>query len=118
FNGPLVLASSLPSDGASTAALAQVRRAVSRDPDVAFVSRPELSPRRDAATLTVVPRTSPQDQATTDLVSRLRDDVLPAAARGTQLDVHVGGATAMLQDLADRIAERLPLFIALVVGLS
>jgi putative drug exporter of the RND superfamily len=118
FNGPLVLASSLPSDGASTAALAQVRHAVSRDPDVAFVSRPELSPRRDAATLTVVPRTSPQDQATTDLVSRLRDDVLPAATRGTQLDVHVGGATAMLQDLADRIAERLPLFIALVVGLS
>jgi RND superfamily putative drug exporter len=85
---------------------------------VAFVSRPQLSPQRDAATLTVVPRTSPQDQATTDLVSRLRDDVLPAATRGTQLDVHVGGATATLQDLADRIAERLPLFIALVVGLS
>ena len=32
--------------------------------------------------------------------------------------MHVGGATATFEDLADRIAERLPLFIALVVGLS
>jgi RND superfamily putative drug exporter len=118
FNGPLVLAASLPRDGSSTAALAQVRSAVSRDRDVAFVSPAQVSPKRDAATLTVVPRTSPQDQATTDLVTRLRDDVLPTATRGTQLRVHVGGATATLQDLADRIASRLPIFIALVVGLS
>ena len=117
FNGPLVLAAALP-DGSSTTALAQVRRAVSRDRDVAFVSPAQLSPQRDAATLTVVPRSSPQDQATTDLVTRLRDDVLPTATRDTQLHVHVGGATATLQDLADRIAERLPIFIALVVGLS
>jgi len=33
-------------------------------------------------------------------------------------NVHVGGATATLDDLAARIADRLPLFIALVVGLS
>jgi RND superfamily putative drug exporter len=118
FNAPLVLAASLPEDGTSTAALADVRRAVSRDRDVAFVSRPQLSPQRDAATLTVVPRSSPQAQATSDLVTRLRDEVLPAATRGTPLHVHVGGATATLQDLADRIAARLPIFIALVVGLS
>ena len=43
---------------------------------------------------------------------------LPAAAAGTGVAVYVGGATATFEDLADRIAERLPLFIALVVGLS
>jgi RND superfamily putative drug exporter len=118
FNGPLVLATSLPRDASSAANLAQVRRAVSADRGVAFVSPARLSPRRDAATLMVVPRTSPQDQATTELVTRLRADVLPAATSGTKLDFHVGGATATLQDLADRIAERLPIFIALVVGLS
>ena len=34
------------------------------------------------------------------------------------MNVYVGGATATLQDLADKIASRLPIFIAMVVGLS
>ena len=44
--------------------------------------------------------------------------MLPGATRGSQVDVYVGGATATFQDLADKIASRLPIFIALVVGLS
>jgi putative drug exporter of the RND superfamily len=51
-------------------------------------------------------------------VDRLRNDVLPAATAGTAVDVYVGGATAIFEDLADKIASRLPVFIALVVGLS
>jgi putative drug exporter of the RND superfamily len=34
------------------------------------------------------------------------------------VEVYVGGATAIFEDLADKIASRLPVFIALVVGLS
>jgi putative drug exporter of the RND superfamily len=68
--------------------------------------------------MTVIPKSSPQDERTTELVDRLRDDVLPAATRGSHVDVYVGGATATFQDLADKIASRLPIFIALVVGLS
>ena len=85
---------------------------------MAFVSPPQPSPRGDAAVLNVIPKSSPQDQRTTDLVERLRDDVLPGATRGSQVNVYVGGATATLQDLADKIAGRLPIFIAMVVGLS
>src|SRR3954451_20394470 len=104
FSGPLVLAVS------GTDSVAQVRSIAARTPDVAFVSEPTIAPHGDAATLTVIPRTSPQDPRTSALVSRLRAE-LPS-------NVHVGGATATLDDLADRIADRLPLFIALVVGLS
>jgi RND superfamily putative drug exporter len=104
FSGPLVLAVS------GTDSLTQVRRVAERTPDVAYVSPPQVSPRGDAATLTVIPRSSPQDPRTSRLVERLRAE-LPA-------NVHVGGATATLDDLAGRIAGRLPLFIALVVGLS
>jgi putative drug exporter of the RND superfamily len=82
------------------------------------VSPPQPSPRGDAAVLNVIPKSSPQDQATTDLVQRLRDDVLPGATRDSRVNVYLGGATATLQDLADKIAGRLPLFIAMVVGLS
>jgi len=118
FNGPLVLAATTPRDGSGEATVTAVQRAVAGDPDVAVVSPPEPSPRGDAAVLNVIPKSSPQDERTTELVDRLRDDVLPGATRGSQVDVHVGGATATLQDLADKIAGRLPIFIAMVVGLS
>ena len=118
FNGPLVLAATTPTDGSGDATLNRVQQAVADDPDVAFVSPAQPSPNGDAAVLNVIPKSSPQDERTSQLVDRLRDDVLPAATRGTPVDVHVGGATATLQDLADKIAGRLPIFIAMVVGLS
>jgi RND superfamily putative drug exporter len=118
FNGPLVLAATTPTDGSGKATLSRIQRAVAQDPDVAFASPPQPSPRGDAAVLNVIPKSSPQDQATTDLVKRLRDDVLPGATRDSRVNVYVGGATATLQDLADKIASRLPVFIAMVVGLS
>jgi RND superfamily putative drug exporter len=118
FNGPLVLAATTPGDGSGQAILDTVERAVAADRDVAVVSPAERSPTGDAAVLNVIPKSSPQDERTTQLVERLRDDVLPAATAGSQVDVYVGGATATLQDLADKIASRLPIFIAMVVGLS
>jgi putative drug exporter of the RND superfamily len=118
FNGPLVLAATTPNDGSGQPTLTRVERAVAADRDVAVVSPAELSPAGDAAVLNVIPKSSPQDERTTELVDRLRDKVLPAATRGSQLDVYVGGATATLQDLADKIASRLPIFIGMVVGLS
>jgi putative drug exporter of the RND superfamily len=118
FNGPLVLAATTPADGSGKTTLTRVQQAVAKDRDVAFVSPAQPSPDGDAAVLNVIPRSSPQDERTTDLVTRLRDDVLPGATRGSQVDVYVGGATATLQDLADKIAGRLPIFIAMVVGLS
>ena len=66
----------------------------------------------------VVPTTAPQDAATTDLVNRLRDDVLPAATAGTGLDVAVAGGVAIGVDFTDYLSERLPYFFAAVLGLS
>jgi RND superfamily putative drug exporter len=76
------------------------------------------SPRGDAATITVTPTTSPQDERTSELVSTLRDDVIPAVAADSSVDVYVGGNTATQEDMADKIAERLPLFIGAVVILA
>jgi RND superfamily putative drug exporter len=118
FNGPLVLAATTPTDGSGKQALSRIQQAVAADRDVAFVSPAQPSPSGDAAVLNVIPKSSPQDERTTELVNRLRDGVLPSATRGSQVHVYVGGATATLQDLADKIASRLPVFIAMVVGLS
>jgi RND superfamily putative drug exporter len=77
-----------------------------------------LNPDGDTAVITVVPTTGPQDSETVDLVTTLRDDVLPRATEGSGVSVHVGGVTAASIDSSDNIAKRLPLLIGGVVLLS
>lgn len=118
FNGTLLLAGSLPTGRDSGPALERLHRAVERTDGVAAVSDPTPSPRGDAATITVTPTTAPQDERTSELVSTLRGDVIPAATEGSGVEVYVGGNTATQGDMADKIAERLPVFIGAVVILS
>ncbi|MFD3312125.1 MMPL family transporter [Streptomyces sp. NPDC058694] len=72
----------------------------------------------DTAYLSVVPTSSPQSERTSDLVDRLRDDVLPRAEAGTTLDLQVGGMTAGYDDFAAVIVGKLPLFVGVVIGLG
>jgi putative drug exporter of the RND superfamily len=104
--------------GASEGALDQIGAAVAETPGVAAVVPASLNPDGDTAVITVVPTTGPQDSETVDLVTTLRDDVLPQAADGTGVSVHVGGVTATSIDSSDNIAKRLPLLIGGVVLLS
>ena len=78
------------------------------------MSEPVVNEAGDAATLTVIPRTAPQDEATSRLVSHLREQVIPASGARA----YVGGATATFDDMSGRVSERLPVFIGAVVGLS
>ncbi len=66
----------------------------------------------------VVPDSAPQSQRTSDLVDRLRTEVLPRAETGTSLDIHVGGVTASYDDFADVIVGKLPLFVGVVISLG
>ncbi len=112
-NGPLLLTVELPDGGAK--ALEELSGDLRATDGVAAVSPPRLNEAGDAAVLTVVPTTGPQDTATEDLIRTLRDDVIPAA---TGLDVHVGGFTATAIDSTDDVVSRLPLLIGGVVLLS
>jgi RND superfamily putative drug exporter len=116
-NGPLVIAADLPnpSGKAKVDALAQRLRS---EPAVAFVAPPRINEEGDAALLTVIPKGSPQDPAVEDLVHRLRDDLIPQAFGGSGIEAEVGGVTAALEDQSNYILNRMPLFIAGVVGLS
>jgi putative drug exporter of the RND superfamily len=119
FNGPLSLAVA-PANGGKLddADMAGLRAAVAKTPNVKAVGEPRLNPAGDAAIISVTPRTSPQDVATSDLVHRLRDTTIPPAERAAGLQVYVGGPTAILEDLSAKISARLPLFIGVVIGLS
>ncbi|MBN2622373.1 MAG: MMPL family transporter [Acidimicrobiales bacterium] len=119
FNGPLLLSVELTGDAAAdAAALDALGQGLAADPAVAVVAPPEVNDAGDAAIVTVVPTDAPQDEATTELVHRLRDDVVPAALDGTGSEAYIGGLTAVFIDLSDKVASRLPVFIAAVVGLS
>ncbi|ALV33353.1 MMPL family transporter [Streptomyces sp. CdTB01] len=72
----------------------------------------------DTAFFTIVPTSEPQSQKTSDLVDRLRTEVLPRAETGTALDLHVGGVTASYDDFAGVIVGKLPLFVGVVIGLG
>ena len=119
FNGPLLLVAALP-DGADDADLQAITDAVAADRGVAFVS-PASRNDENAPTAVVwnlIPTTSPQDEATTELVDRLRDDVLPSVERPSGLDVKVTGTVAVNVDFSDYLTSRLPYFFGAVLLLS
>jgi RND superfamily putative drug exporter len=117
FNGPLLVAAQLPTRH-DTVAVSRLQTAVAATPGVASVAPPRLNPSGEVATLTVYPRSSPQAYATTQLVERLRGQVVPTVAAQTGLKVYVGGVTAGSVDFAKTLGQKLPLFIGVVVLLS
>ncbi|WP_374112550.1 MMPL family transporter [Streptomyces sp. CC210A] len=116
-NGPLTLVAEL--DGAADrVAMNELPGQLRATAGVDSVGPVTYSGNGSTATVTVVPDSAPQSQQTSDLVERLRTDVLPAAEQGTTLDVHVGGITAAYDDFAQVIIGKLPLFVGVVIALG
>jgi RND superfamily putative drug exporter len=116
-NGPLVIAAELPDSGAKetvNALAADLRQ----EDGVAYVPPVRFNADDSAAIVTVIPTTSPQDEATTELVEHLRGTVIPAAVGNSDVNALVGGVNAALEDQSTYITDRIPLFIIGVVGLS
>jgi putative drug exporter of the RND superfamily len=119
FNGPLILAAELP-EGTSPGDLAAITNAAAADPGVEFVSEPRPNdPEAPTAVMwELVPTSGPQDEATTDLVKRLRDEALPPAEDATGVDVAVTGNVAVNVDFSHYLSSRLPYFFTAVLALS
>ncbi|KAB2350376.1 MMPL family transporter [Actinomadura rudentiformis] len=113
FNGPLLVVT----DGAPQAAAAATR-ALNGTPGIRAAADPMPTPDGKAATVLVFPASAPQDKETSDLVGTLRDDVLPKLSAQNGAQYLVGGATAASEDYSGKVSDRLPLFMAIVVGLS
>ena len=132
FNGPLLVVARLPHEAhasprpgvAEATSVVQsrgaesLRSAIAAAPGVSAVAPPKLNPAGTVATITVYPRSSPQALATTELVHRLRDRVVPPIEARTGAKVYVGGVTAGAVDFANTLGHKLPLFIGVVVLLS
>ena len=120
FNGPLLIVTDMTSAPAERRgpALEAIRAALSSWPGIVQVSRPVVNPTGDTATLTAIPSSAPQDEATQQLIHDLRRRVLPSATADTGMRAYVAGQTAASIDIGDRLRERMPLFFGAVLGLS
>jgi putative drug exporter of the RND superfamily len=116
FNGPLVIAASLP--GGQASAVESLQAKVAGTPGIAFATPARFSTSGRDAEIIAFPTTSPQSAQTEALVNTLRDRVIPAATAGTGVQAYVGGETAGSVDASSYLSSRLPWVIAVVLLLS
>jgi RND superfamily putative drug exporter len=115
FNANMQVVAQLERAG-DASQLAPLQSAIRDWPGVAAVSPAVMGLNRQTGVFVVIPKTAPQDQATTKLVKDLRSKVIPAAIRGSAVQVaYIGGATGAFIDFSKVLSDKLPLFIGVVV---
>ena len=115
FNGPIPIVIDVNGDAGAPQ---RVYEGVRNLEGVASAAEPQLNDAETVALVFVTPDSAPQDEATEQLVDRLRSDVAPAATEGGDAAVYVSGLNAAFIDIADRIMERLPLFLLYIIGVT
>ena len=118
FSAPIVLTIQGAPAGELLGAANALGDQLADDDGVARVSPAVVNETGDTAVLTLVATTSPQDEATENLVDTLRQTAVPAATAGTGLSVDVGGMAAANLDITRGVADRLPLFFGGVLLVS
>jgi RND superfamily putative drug exporter len=120
FNGPLQIVAETTTP-AQAATMEQLAATIQGQHGVAVVTPVTAIPEKDGsqvALFVVYPTSAPQDAATTELIDRLRERVIPAALGSSGPTIYVGGITAIFADFATVLNGKLPVFIGAVVLLS
>ena len=113
--GPMVVAVDLSRDRSVVEPLVS---ALAADPGIASAAAAPVEATSDVAVIIAQPTTSPQDAETARTLDRMRSEVLPAVLASSPATAHVGGYTATMSDLSQRVEERLPIFLVAVVAMS
>ncbi len=115
-NGPLAVVVVLPKQSASAdnTLLSNMRSAVAKTAGVASVGPAAVNSAMTTAVFNVVPTTRPQAQATTNLVTTLRDTVLSKQ----KVTTYVTGSTAGSVDFTKRITQRLIWLVLAVIAIA
>jgi RND superfamily putative drug exporter len=121
FSGPLELVAPVHTSS-DRVTFASVVTAVAHTPGVAEVTGTKILPAGPGhpavAVAQAYPTGSPQDASTSNLITHLRNTVIPETVQGASPTVYVGGQTALADDQATQLAAKLPLFVGAVVALS
>jgi putative drug exporter of the RND superfamily len=85
-------------------------------PNVASIGTPIPNPDHDLALVTVTPKTGPNDPATAQLISRIRQ-VVAVGKKDYGLDTFVTGQTALNIDISAKLSAALPAYLAVIIVL-
>ncbi|MGW0603194.1 MMPL family transporter [Streptomyces sp. NPDC002644] len=114
FNGRLMAVVSADTPNATKAAVQDVAALLPDVKGVAAVAPPQFNQDGTTALVAVIPTTGPTDPVTEDTVHAIRGKV--ADVQGA--DVALTGMTAIGIDISEKLADALPVYLLLVVGLS
>ena len=115
FNGPIPIVVDVNGD---TQAPQAIHDRVQGLDGVASVRKPQLNDEGTVAIVFVTPTSAPQDEATDNLVDKLRGQVIPSAIGDGSAVAYVSGQTAAFKDIGDRIFNRMPLFLLYIIGVT
>ena len=117
FNGPLELVAVVDNQDAKIA-FVNLAVKIKQLPGVVQVLEFPINPANNLGIIQVVPSTSPESVQTSDLIKKLNNSIIPQSVQGSNLEVYVGGETAIFNDFASVIGSKLPVFLAVIILLS
>lgn len=116
-NGPLIVTVAQDDPALAQQVVGQTIQALKLTPDVLNASIASASTDGTFYAISVIPKSAPADVATEDLVHAIRDQ---AAALGdpTGSRLAVTGQTALVIDISEKLADALPIYLLIVIGLA
>lgn len=115
-NGPLIVVVKSNDPKQSGAVVQQLLTKVPTLPDVIAAQPAAASQDGTTQLVQIIPKSGPASEATSDLVKNVRDTVQPLATNGATISVT--GNTAVGVDVSQKLADALPIYLLLIVGLS
>ncbi|RPF29096.1 MMPL family transporter [Georgenia muralis] len=120
-NGPLIVVATPDEVPADDAAVTTVQLDVAEDlagvEGVEYVVPFGVSEDRSTLAFQLVPAEGPSTESTVDLVHRL-DDAAPVIGEARGATLGLTGQTVANIDISERLADALPVYLAVVIGLS
>ncbi|MFD3840689.1 MMPL family transporter [Streptomyces sp. NPDC058642] len=117
FNGPLTIVVDVKEVAEPKAAVSEIAERIGATSGVVSVSPAQFNRAGDAALLSAVPATGPNDERTKDLVQSIRSE-RPDLERETGATFEVTGNTAMNIDVAQALQDALVPYLAVIVVLA
>ncbi|MEU9916007.1 MMPL family transporter [Streptomyces sp. NPDC051001] len=117
FNGPLTIVVDVKGAAERKAAVSDIAERIGATSGVVSVSPAQFNQAGDAALLSAVPATGPNDERTKDLVQSIRSE-RPDLERETGATFEVTGNTAMNIDVAQALQDALVPYLAVIIVLA
>ncbi|TDD58538.1 MMPL family transporter [Kribbella antibiotica] len=115
-NGPLIVVVKTDNPAQSNTIVEQILAKAPTLKDVIAAQPAAASEDGKTRLLQIIPKSGPASEATSDLVKDLRTTIKPLETPGTT--IAVTGNTAVGVDVSQKLADALPIYLLLIVGLS